>query len=67
MKTVSMTIDPRIPASFAVGQIDAAQVDAEQYSKLTREALNDVDAGNVIDHQSVQAWAESLGNSCKII
>lgn len=32
----------------------------EERSRLTREALNDVDAGRVIDHQSVQAWAESL-------
>jgi predicted transcriptional regulator len=29
---------------------------------LTREALADVDAGQVIDHQAVQAWAESLGS-----
>jgi len=28
---------------------------------LTREALADVDAGRVIDQQTVQAWAESLG------
>ena len=32
----------------------------EERSRLTREALVDVDQGNVIDHQSVQAWAESL-------
>lgn len=32
----------------------------EERSRLTREALADVDAGSVIDHQSVQAWAESL-------
>lgn len=32
----------------------------EERSRLTREALADVDAGRVIDHQSVQAWAESL-------
>ncbi len=29
-------------------------------SKLTMEALADVDTGQVIDHQSVQAWADSL-------
>ncbi len=28
--------------------------------RLTQEALADVDAGQVIDHQAVQAWAESL-------
>ena len=33
----------------------------EERSRLTREALADVDAGRVIDHQAVQAWAESLG------
>ena len=32
----------------------------EERSSLTREALADVDAGRVIDHQAVQAWAESL-------
>lgn len=30
---------------------------------LTREALADVDAGRVIDHQAVQAWAESLNTN----
>jgi predicted transcriptional regulator len=32
----------------------------EERSRLTREALSDVDAGRVIDHRAVQAWAESL-------
>ncbi len=32
----------------------------EERSRLTREALADVDAGCVIDHQAVQTWAESL-------
>lgn len=32
----------------------------EERSRLTREAMADVQAGNVIDHQAVQAWAESL-------
>jgi predicted transcriptional regulator len=32
----------------------------EERSRLTREAMADVDAGRVIDHQSVQAWADSL-------
>lgn len=34
----------------------------EERSRLTREALADVDAGRVIDHQAVQAWADSLGS-----
>lgn len=32
----------------------------EERSRLTREALADVDTGRVIDHQAVQAWADSL-------
>ncbi len=32
----------------------------EERSRLTREALADVDAGRVIDHQAIQAWADSL-------
>lgn len=32
----------------------------EERSRLTREALADVDTGSVIDHQAVQAWADSL-------
>lgn len=34
----------------------------EERDRLTREALADVDAGRVIDHQAVQAWADSLGS-----
>jgi predicted transcriptional regulator len=33
----------------------------DERTRLTREALINVDENNVIDHQSVQAWAESLG------
>jgi predicted transcriptional regulator len=33
----------------------------EERRRLTLEALADVDAGHVIDHQAVQAWADSLG------
>ena len=32
----------------------------EERSRLTREALAEVDAGQVIDHKAVQAWADSL-------
>lgn len=32
----------------------------EERDRLTREALANVDAGLVIDHQAVQAWANSL-------
>ena len=32
----------------------------EERSRLTLEALDDVTSGQVIDHQAVQAWADSL-------
>ncbi|ECC8259774.1 ribbon-helix-helix protein, CopG family [Salmonella enterica] len=32
----------------------------DERDRLTRETLAEVEAGQVIDHQSVQAWAESL-------
>ena len=32
----------------------------EERHRLTLEALADVDGGQVIDHQAVQAWADSL-------
>jgi len=32
----------------------------EERRRLTLEALADVDAGDVIDHQDVRTWAESL-------
>lgn len=32
----------------------------EERDRLTREALADVDRGDVIDHQAVLAWADSL-------
>ena len=35
----------------------------EERSRMTREALADVDAGRVIDHQAVHAWAESLSTN----
>lgn len=34
----------------------------EERHRMTLEALEDVDAGRVIDHQAVQAWAASLGS-----
>lgn len=33
----------------------------EERDRLTQEALADVDAGRSVDHQAVQAWADSLG------
>ena len=33
----------------------------EERNRLTLEALDDVTSVQVIDHQAVQAWADSLG------
>ncbi|MFC3322689.1 CopG family ribbon-helix-helix protein [Mesorhizobium sp. M7A.F.Ca.MR.362.00.0.0] len=50
------------PRGWIVKQALSAWVDLEEERRrLTLEALADVDAGRVIDHQAVQAWADSLG------
>lgn len=33
----------------------------EERERLTHDSLADIDAGHVIDHQAMQAWADSLG------
>jgi predicted transcriptional regulator len=49
------------PRGWIVKQALAAWIDQEEErERLTREALAEVDAGQVIDHQAVQAWADSL-------
>jgi len=46
---------------WIVKQALVAWIDQEEERRrLTLAALADVDAGHVIDHQSVQAWADSL-------
>jgi predicted transcriptional regulator len=35
----------------------------EERDRLTQEALADVNAGRIVDHQAVQAWADSLGTN----
>jgi predicted transcriptional regulator len=46
---------------WIVKQALSAWVDMEEERRrLTLEALADVDAGHVVDHQAVQAWADSL-------
>ena len=46
---------------WIVKQALAAWIDQEEErDHLTRAALADVDAGRVIDHQTVQVWADSL-------
>jgi len=47
--------------AWIVKQALTAWVDQEEERRrLTLEALADVDAGRVIDHQSMLAWADSL-------
>lgn len=49
------------PRGWILKQALSAWVDQEEERhRLTLEALTDVDAARVIDHQAVQAWAESL-------
>jgi predicted transcriptional regulator len=46
---------------WIIKQALSAWIDQEEErSRLTREALADVDAGHVISHQAVQAWADNL-------
>ena len=48
---------------WIVKQALAAWIDQEEErSRLTREALAEVDAGRVIAHQAVQSWADSLSS-----
>jgi predicted transcriptional regulator len=46
---------------WIVKQALTAWIDQEEERRrLTLEALDDVDDGNLVEHQSVQAWADSL-------
>ena len=47
--------------AWIVKQALTAWIDQEEERRrLTLEGLADVDAGRVVDHQAVHAWAESL-------
>lgn len=49
---------------WIVKQALSAWIDQEEErSRLTRDALEDVDASCVIDHPAVQAWADSLSTA----
>jgi predicted transcriptional regulator len=41
----------------------------EVYDQLTHEALDDADAGRVVDHQSVKTWFQNLstGNTSQYV
>ena len=46
---------------WVVKQALTAWVDQEEERhRMTLQALDDVDAGRVIDHDAVRAWADSL-------
>lgn len=52
---------------WIVKQALAAWVDQEEErSRLTREAMADVDARHIIDHQAVQSWADSLSTDAPL-
>jgi predicted transcriptional regulator len=47
--------------TWIIKQALSAWIDhEEERQRLTIEAIDDVDAGRVIDHRAVQEWAESL-------
>lgn len=51
------------PRGWIVKQALSAWIEQEkERTRLTLEALADVDTGRVIDHQAVQAWADSLAS-----
>jgi predicted transcriptional regulator len=52
---------------WVMKQALAAWVDQEEERhQMTLEALKDVDAGRVIDHQAIQAWADSLSTDAPL-
>lgn len=52
---------------WIVKQALSAWIDQEdERTRLTHEALADVDAGRLIDQQAVQAWADSLNSSAPL-
>ena len=49
------------PRGWIMKQALAAWIAQEEaHDRLTQEALADVDTGRIIDHQTAQAWADSL-------
>ncbi len=82
MNTKVLTAHVPIPLAEKVDQIAArmersrgwivkqaltAWVDQEEERRrMTLEGMSDVEAGQVINHQSVQAWADSLGTDAPL-
>ncbi|MDO8464626.1 MAG: ribbon-helix-helix domain-containing protein [Gallionella sp.] len=47
---------------WVVKQALSAWVDQEEERRrMTLEAMDDIEAGQAIDHQAVKAWADSIG------
>ena len=79
METKILTVHVKLPLAEKVDQLAerleqshawiveqalAAWVEQqEERRRLTLEALADVDAGRVVDHRAVRAWADSLGTA----
>lgn len=52
------------PRGWVIKQALSAWVDQEEERhRMTLAALAEVDAGQLIDHSDVRAWADSLGSS----
>ena len=60
-----MNSDTDLDAGYRAMAADAErEAEAQAWcNSLTREALADVDAGRVVDHAAVQAWANGLSPS----
>ena len=66
-KVDQMTARLERSRGWIMKQALSAWIDQEkERSRLTREALADVDTGCVIEHQAVQAWAESLSTDAPL-
>jgi predicted transcriptional regulator len=62
-KVEAMAVRLERSRGWVMKQALAAWVDQEdERHRMTLEALADVDADRVIDHQAIQAWADSLGS-----
>lgn len=65
MSATTRVLTAHVPLDLAdkVGRMAVRHEQQERRERLIREALADVDAGSVIDHQAVKAWAQSLGSA----
>ena len=54
-----------VECSYEDFMTDMVKLREEERRRLTFEALADVDAGNVINDQAVQAWSHSLDTEAR--